>query len=185
MTHIAIREGAFVLRQRWVYLLAAGLLILIGAFAFWWYCGVQSTVLLVRHADREGTLDELSQAGRTRAQALVHATERSGVKAIIRSDAVRAEQTAQLLATALGLTPLVLDGKDIDAFAREVRKRSGSTVLVIGHSNTVTPIIAALGGPTLPQIGDAEFDNLYVLHLCRCSRNPARLTHLQYGAPSP
>ncbi len=172
-------------KQRWIYLLASVLLIAVAGFSFWWYCGTQSTVLLVRHADREGTLDELSAAGQRRAQALVHAAERAGVAAIIRSDAVRAEQTAQLLATALGLTPIVIEGKDIDAFAREIRRHSGETVLVVGHSDTVTPIIAALGGPSLPQIGSAEFDNLYVLQLCRCSRNSARLTHLQYGAPSP
>ncbi len=173
------------LTQRWIYIIAAGLLVAIAAGVFWWYCGVQSTVLLVRHADRNGTLDELTAAGHVRAQALVHAAERAGVRAIIRSEAVRAEQTSQLLATALGLTPIALPGNDIEAFAREVRRHAGSTVLVVGHSNTVTPIIAALDGPTLPEIGDAEFDNLYVLQLCRCSRSPARVTHLQYGAPSP
>lgn len=171
--------------RRWIYLLASVLLIAVAALVFWWYCGVQSTVLLVRHADREGTLDQLSALGQVRAQALVHAAERSGIRAIIRSDAVRAEQTAQLLATALGITPIVIEGKNIAAFASEIRKYSGSTVLVVGHSNTVTPIISALGGPSLPEIGDAEFDNLYVLQLCRCSRHAARLTHLQYGAPSP
>jgi broad specificity phosphatase PhoE len=177
--------GALVFKQRWFYLLAAAVLMLVAGLVFWWYCGIQSTVLLVRHADRNGTLDELSEAGQARAQALVHTAERAGIAAIIRSDTVRAEQTAQLIATALGLTPSVVDGGNVDAFANEIRKHSGRTVLVIGHSNTVTPIIAALGGPSLPQIGETEFDNFYVLKLCRCSRNPARLTHLQYGAPSP
>lgn len=174
------------LARRWLSIsIFAILLVIVVAGALWWYCGVQSTVLIVRHADREGTLDELSAAGRVRAQALVHVAERAGVRAIIRSDAVRAEQTAQFLATALGLTPTALPGNDIDAFAREIRRYAGDTVLVIGHSNTVTPIIAALGGPTLPQIGDEEFDNFYVVQLCRCSRGGARVTHLQYGAPSP
>ncbi len=173
------------LKQRWFYLLAAVVLILAAGLFFWWYCGVQSTVLIVRHAERNGTLDELSPAGQVRAQALVHSAERARIAAIIRSDTVRAEQTAQLLSTALGITPIVVEGGNVDAFARQIRKHSGRTVLVIGHSNTVTPIIAALGGPSLPQIGEAEFDNLYVLQLCRCNRNPVRITHLQYGAPSP
>lgn len=172
-------------RNRWPYLLALIAVLVVAVGAFWWYCGGQTTVLLVRHADREGTLDELSAAGQVRAQALVHATERAGIAAIIRSDAVRAEQTAQLLATALGITPIALRGNDIQAFADEARTRRGQTVLVVGHSNTVTPIISALGGPSLPQIGEAEFDNLYVLHLCRCSRTAPRVTHLQYGVASP
>lgn len=172
-------------KNRWTYIVATLVVLLVAATVFWWYCGGQTTVLLVRHADREGTLDELSAAGQARAQALVHATERAGITAIIRSDAVRAEQTAQLLATALGITPIALPGNDIEGIADEIRSRRGQTVLVVGHSNTVTPIIAALGGPSLPQIGEAEFDNLYVLNVCRCSRGAPRMTHLQYGAPSP
>jgi phosphohistidine phosphatase SixA len=174
-----------VFRQKWIYLLLSlTALLIVGGVVLWPYCRVQSTVLLVRHADREGTLDQISSTGQVRAQALVHLAERAHVRAIIRSDAVRAEQTAQLLAMALGITPVSLPGNDIDAFARAVRKHVGETILVIGHSNTVTPIIAALGGPSLPQIDEAEFDNLYVLQLCRCSA-AGQITHLQYGAPSP
>jgi hypothetical protein len=58
-------------------------------------------------------------------------------------------------------------------------------VFVVGHSNTAPQIITAAGGPTIPNIKDAEFDNLFVLTAFRCRRGLARLVTLQYGAVSP
>lgn len=56
---------------------------------------------------------------------------------------------------------------------------------MVGHSNTAPQIITAAGGPTIPNIKDAEFDNLFVLTAFRCRRGLARLVTLQYGAVSP
>lgn len=172
-------------KYRWPCYL--GLIVIIAVVVgWWWFCGARTTVLLVRHADRNGALDDLSETGDIRAQELVHVAGKAGIAAIIRSDAIRAEQTAQPLAAALGITPIALSGNDIQVFADEIHNNHrGQTVLVVGHSNTVAPIIAALGGPSLSDIDDAEFDNLFVLNLCRCSRRAARLTNLQYGAVSP
>jgi len=48
----------------------------------WWrFCGTQTTVLLVRDADRIAGQDQLSAAGSIRAQELVHMAEKSGVGA--------------------------------------------------------------------------------------------------------
>jgi len=79
----------------------------------------------------------------------------------------------------------VLPAKDYTAIAAEVRRRPGETLLIVGHSNTVPAIVATLGGPLLPDLGDREFDDLLVLTLCRCNGRQPRLLHLQYGAPSP
>lgn len=35
--------------------------------------------------------------------------------------------------------------------------------MVIGHSNTIPPIIAALGGPSMPNLCETEFANLFTL----------------------
>jgi hypothetical protein len=61
----------------------------------------------------------------------------------------------------------------------------GEKVLVIGHSDTVPNIIKAAGGPALPSIDGEEFDNLFVLTLCRCGWRRVTLLNLQYGAASP
>ena len=165
--------------------IVAGVLILVaaGLFGAWRWCGVETAVVLVRHADRlpGQKTDELAAAGAARSQELAHVLQKAGVGAIIHSDTQRAAQTAAPVAAASGITPIVLGAKDFAAIAGEVRRHSGETVLIVGHSNTVPAIIAALGGPQLPDLGDNEFDDLFVLTLCRC--RPARLLKLQYGAP--
>lgn len=152
----------------------------------WWWCwGPTTTLLVVRHADRLAT-DALSPLGVARAQVLVHVVEKAGISAIYVSDTDRARQTAAPLATALGLTPVELAAADVTALVNDIfTNHRGQTVLVVGHSNTVPQIIAAAGGPALAGIPDNEFDNLFVLTLCRCRWLSARLTHLQYGAVSP
>jgi len=154
----------------------------------WWqWCGVETVVVLARHADRVAgqAPDELSASGVARSQELAHALQKAGISAIIHSDTNRAAQTAAPVAAATGITPAVLPAKDFAAIASEVRSHPGATVLVVGHSNTVPAIVAALGGPQLPDLGDREFDDLLVLTLCRCNGRQARLLHLQYGALSP
>jgi broad specificity phosphatase PhoE len=147
-------------------------------------CGPDTTVILARHADREEGTDSLTAAGQRRAQQLAHVLRKAGITAIVTSDAARAVQTAAPLAGATGLAPVALPGADTEAFARKLRAGpAGGTTLVVGHSNTVPKIIAALGGPPASDIDGAEFDNLYVLTLSAC--RPARLVNLQYGDSSP
>ncbi len=163
-----------------------GFVVAIGV-GWWQWCGVETVVVLARHADRAPgqKTDELAPTGVARSRELARVLEKAGVSAIIHSDTRRAAQTAAPLAKALGVEPMVIPGKDIAAVVGEVRKHPGETLLIVGHSNTVPMIIAALGGPALPDIGDTEFDNLAVLTLCRCNLRPARLVSLQYGAASP
>lgn len=158
-----------------------------GLFGAWRWCGEETVVVLARHADRAPgqKTDELAATGVARSQALAQALQKAGVSAVIVSDTNRAAQTAAPLAAASGITPIVLPAKDFAAIAEAVWAHPGETVLVVGHSNTVPPIIAALGGPQLADLGDNEFDDLFVLTACRCSRRPAPLMRLQYGASSP
>jgi broad specificity phosphatase PhoE len=153
----------------------------------WRWCGVETVVVLARHADRVAgqAPDELSATGVARSQELAHVLQKAGVSAIIHSDTNRAAQSAAPVAAATGITPTVLPAKDFAAIASEVRNHPGGTVLIVGHSNTVPAIVAALGGPQLPDLGDREFDDLLVLTLCRCNGRQPRLLHLQYGALSP
>ena len=65
--------------------------------------------------------------------------------------------------------------------AAAVLKHPGKTVLVVGHGNTVSEIIAALGGPHLPDICEQIYDKLFVMVLGK----KARLIQSRYGAPGP
>jgi hypothetical protein len=53
----------------------------------------------------------------------------------------------------------------------------------VGHSNTLGPIVAALGGPKLLDLCDGEFATLLVLELP--ATGPPRLLRASYGAPDP
>lgn len=60
-----------------------------------------------------------------------------------------------------------------------------ATVLVVGHSNTNSPISSEEGGPTIPNLPDDWIDNLFVLQRCTCRRGAAMLVNLLDGAVSP
>ncbi|HET8786496.1 MAG TPA: hypothetical protein VFM38_12730, partial [Candidatus Limnocylindrales bacterium] len=59
---------------------------------------------------------------------------------------------------------------------------AGKTVLVVGHSNTIPAIVAALGGPRFPDLCDSEHDALFVMVL---DGRTTRLVRSRYGEPSP
>jgi phosphohistidine phosphatase SixA len=144
-------------------------------------------VFLVRHTEREwkGEDPPLTAVGEARAQALAAALRDSGITAIITTQWRRARDTAAPLAKLLKLTPGVVpvyDGKsreNIQAVADIVRRHKDETVLVVGHI-TVTGVIAALGGPSLPTICENVFSDLF---LYTPSGGEDGLVRLRYGAP--
>ncbi|HEY0626274.1 MAG TPA: phosphoglycerate mutase family protein [Allosphingosinicella sp.] len=80
-------------------------------------------------------------------------------RTIFVSNTKRAQQTAEPLARALGITPRIYDPSDTAALVRMVQAETGGAVLVVGHSNTVPDIVEQLGGTrpaplTHPDFGD-------------------------------
>lgn len=150
---------------------------------------VPDLVIVVRHAEKavEGGNDPaLSPAGEQRAQALAQALAGLRVNAIVTTQYQRTRATATPLAQALGLQPQVIETRrgdmpgHVQAVADAVRAQTGA-VLVVGHSNTVTPLLAALGGPKLPELCETSFHHVFVL---QPAATPLRWTQLAYGAPS-
>lgn len=147
-------------------------------------------VLLVRHAEKatEPAGDPaLSAAGAERAKTLAAALENAGVTAIVTTQLRRTRETAAPLAGKLGLTPEVVEtGKDTaahaTAVAAAVRRHGGGVVLVVGHSNTVPAIAAALGGPRLPDLCEALYANLFTLVP---GKGKTHLVLSRYGAADP
>lgn len=168
--------------------LAASLCVLLVALALggWAWCRRETTFLIVRHADRAAGVDALTPAGVARAKALVHTLEKAGVTALYHSNTSRARDTAAPLAVALGLTPTAYPPADATGVVEAILDaHRGATVVVVGHSNTVPALIRAAGGPSLPDLDEGEFDNLFVVSACRCRPGGARLLSLKYGAASP
>jgi broad specificity phosphatase PhoE len=151
-----------------------------------------TTVVLVRHAEKAAGPAEdpgLTEAGRARADALAEALRDARVDAVITSQYERTRKTAEPVAVARDLEPVVMQaGTDTVTHVREVaaavrRQPVGGLVLVVGHTNTIPPIIAALGGPQLPDICDGEYARLFTLVLP--PGGSPRLIQSTYGAPDP
>ncbi len=170
------------MKWKHIYPLTIGFITII-IFVIYWYCTTTTTIIFVRHADRDGSNDALTANGVTRANELVHVAERSGTTAIYHSGANRTRLTATPLANALGITmnQIASSTQTIDHI---FNNHSGETVVVAGHSDTVPEMIGLAGGPTLPHITSTEYDNLFVLSRCNCFTGPTKLVNLQYGAPS-
>jgi 2,3-bisphosphoglycerate-dependent phosphoglycerate mutase len=146
---------------------------------------VITTVILVRHAEKAAATGDvpLSPAGIVRAKELVRVLAGTSIAAIYVTPYVRTEQTAEPLATAHHLDPVII--KSMDTYARDVvnailRDHKGDTVVVIGHSNTTPQVIRALGVPNPPDIADGEYDNLFIVSIGDGST--PKLVTLKYGA---
>src|SRR6185503_900450 len=101
----------------------------------------------------------------------------TGVSAIVTTQLQRTRQTAAPLAEALKVTPVVVPTQ------ADVAKQAGKTVLVVGHSNTVPAIVAALGGPKLPDLCEPEYDALITMILD--ASGGVRIVRTRFGAPTP
>jgi phosphohistidine phosphatase SixA len=149
-------------------------------------------VFVVRHAEKApepGDDPGLSAEGRARAAALQAALADAGVSAVVVTPRRRTSQTAAPLAAARGLTPEVVPfgagvAEHAAAVAAAARRHAGGAVLVVGHSNTVPAIVAALGGPRLGDLCDAAYATLFVVRPA-AGGVPASVARAAYGPADP
>ncbi|TMJ19721.1 MAG: histidine phosphatase family protein [Alphaproteobacteria bacterium] len=121
----------------------------------------QPTVYVMRHLEKaEGNDPALSPLGRRNAARLPALLGGARPGAIYVSATRRARETAQPLAISLGLSPKTYDPRDTPALIARVRAETG-TVLIVGHSNTVPEIVAALGGARPADIPETQFGDLW------------------------
>ena len=151
-----------------------------------------TTVILVRHAEKSSDLQDpgLTSAGLARARALADALQYFRLDGVIVTQYRRTQATAAPLAAVRGLVPVVVPVDPgvvvhADSIAAAIRRfPPHSAVLVVGHSNTLGRIIAALGGPTTGSLCDAEYATMFVLTMSEDGA-PARLLRASFGAPDP
>jgi broad specificity phosphatase PhoE len=126
----------------------------------------QEAIYIVRHAERldQSTDSPLSTDGVGRAYRLRDMLRDAGVTHIFTSELRRTIETAKPLADALRLTPQQLPGADVRPLAARLAALTPpDRVLVVGHSNTVPELLRALNVTTPVTIGDADFDNLFIV----------------------
>jgi phosphohistidine phosphatase SixA len=122
----------------------------------------QQALFLVRHAEKADNSKDavLSQQGEARAKKLASILRDVGITAIFTTEFQRTKQTAQPTADATKIAPRVHPAKDTAGLVKLLRAEKRA--LVVGHSNTLPEIAKAYGLP-MPDIGDDEYDGLYVL----------------------
>lgn len=145
------------------------------------------TVVIVRHAEKASETDRdpsLSDAGRARAAALDSALADAHVVAIVVTQYKRTAETAALVAARHHITPTVVAaGGNMTAHAAAIAAATrghDGVVLVVGHSNTLMPIAAALGAAKYPDLCDKSYSLLFTV--VPASTGTA-LLRSKFGAP--
>ena len=154
--------------------------------------GQATTIILVRHAEKSSPTGDagLTAIGEQRAQDLVKVLANVRLTGVITTQYQRTRLTGEPSARAANLEITVVPAsRDLNSGASAVVAAldslpAGSTALVVGHSNTLSPIIAALGGPTIPDLCDGEHSTLFVLERPGGGK-PVSLVRAKYGAAEP
>lgn len=153
-------------------------------------------VVVVRHGEKapEPANDPvLSAAGLSRARSLDSALRRLPITDVVVSQLQRTRLTASVFTARTGapvhVVPITAAGIEahVQAVADTVRALSGVAghrgVLVVGHSNTVTQIVQALGGAASRPLCDSQYSQLFVLR--GQGRGIVNTERSAYGAPDP
>ena len=142
-----------------------------------------TTFVIVRHAEK-ATDDprdpSLSAAGRARAQALARLLSDTQLSAVYATPYRRTQQTAVPTANAHGISVSTYEAATPAAqFATQLRAThaNGETVLVVGHSNTVPDIAAALSGQQTDAMPEVEFNRLYRIRVSADGKASLKTEH--------
>jgi phosphohistidine phosphatase SixA len=150
-------------------------------------------VFALRHADRTPAGD-LSAAGLERAELLARMLAESGIRTAYCSDAIRTQRTMDPLKALLGsdleIVVVATDGaggidEHVQEIVAKVKALPGDAVAaVVGHSNTVGPVIEGLTGRQIAPIKENEFDKLFVLSIPGTAAATATVAPMRYGKAS-
>lgn len=123
-----------------------------------------TTVYLVRHAEKaEGEDPDLAPPGKLRALALPQALALDELAAIYSTATKRTNQTAAPVAAITGLEVTRMPPTDYEGLLQRVRSHAGRAVLVVGHSNTIPPMLAALGVGDQVTLEEDDYGDLFVV----------------------
>ncbi len=143
---------------------------------------------IVRHAERLNNTSDapLSTTGLARANTLCDSLSGKNINHVFASTFQRTQQTAQPLATALGLELIIYRPDTTAGLVARLKKIRGKNVLVVGHSNTVPEIVQGLSLQAVAPIPENDFDNLYLIKV-KTGWGSIRRTLVQttYGPTSP
>ncbi|MDF9797481.1 2,3-bisphosphoglycerate-dependent phosphoglycerate mutase [Catalinimonas alkaloidigena] len=126
----------------------------------------ETQVILLRHAEKVSIPKDdppLTEKGKIRAAQLWENLGVDTIHALFSTDFQRTRATLEPISEAFKLPINIYEARNYQGLAEKIKaKHSGQTVLVSGHSNTILPIIEALGAnPPIDQIGDQDYDYIF------------------------
>lgn len=142
------------------------------------------TVFVLRHAEKgpENPDPSLTGAGRRRAKTLARTLTDASVTALFASEFKRTQETLAPLATATGLTTVVVSAGKMDDLIGLLRALpGGSRAVVASHSNLVHLIVERLSGQKVPLLTDQDYDRMVVVTIQGDGKGQAVV--LRYGEP--
>lgn len=128
----------------------------------------ETTIYIVRHAEKV-TTDTTNQdpvltaEGEARAKALAAYLDGKPVDAIYSTKYKRNSLTVKPLADARKLQVNTYEAHDFEALKKQVlQQHAGKTVVVVGHSNTILPLVEAFGAQKpFAEVADSKYDHIF------------------------
>lgn len=140
----------------------------------------KTTILLVRHAEKEGAGRDpvLSKKGSERADNLRKKLSGYSIKEIYSTPFKRTLNTAKPTADALGIEiKEYMPQKDMSQFLDSIiEENRGHTVLIVGHSNT-TPILVnqLIGEDKLTALNEDDYGDLFIVTVSKTGEGKLEL----------
>ncbi|MBC5773810.1 histidine phosphatase family protein [Pontibacter sp. KCTC 32443] len=149
--------------------------------------GTVTTVYVVRHAEKV-TADSTNQdpvltpAGEARAKALVAYLNGKPVDAVYSTKYKRNSLTVKPLADARKMPINTYEAHDFEGLKKQIlQNNAGKTVVVVGHSNTILPIVEAFGAKKpFAEVADSKYDHIFKITIK--ADNTATVEAATYGA---
>ncbi|USG62748.1 histidine phosphatase family protein [Sneathiella marina] len=135
---------------RTAFMILAGLLVLSACSVVHSPPGTETTVILLRHADRTAPFDELNEKGVARANALPAAVADLDIDVIYSPDRKRNLDTVKPLIEERGIELRVVD--ILGAGPRLIEENPGKTVLWVGNTDNLQTIYGQMGGKKEPPV---------------------------------
>lgn len=146
----------------------------------------QTTIYIVRHAEKKSDPGNpnppLSERGTQRAALLAKMLRSVPIDAVHSTRLERTRRTVEPAAAAANV-PITEYASEL-ALADQLKAgRAGRCVLVAGHSNSIPPLLAALGVKDKVDLLDDEFDNLFIVVIA--TNGDIVCQRLRYGVELP
>lgn len=143
-------------------------LLLLGAMFTTSQCNAQgrSTIILIRHAEKQAEQKDpaLSAAGKKRAASLPAQFKDYRPELFYSTDTRRTRQTIEDWAKARGKEINLYDAMKQDELARKLLQMQNTTVVVVGHSNTIPQLANVLTeSKTFNDMSDSEYNKAYII----------------------